>query len=411
MTAIVKTKLLFLDSDSVSSDGTGTKFNVQIPSGQITAGDGQFMRISLQDFSMLKNFYNINQNNNTWVVTSKNNNVESMVEAEPMDYQFYYDIIDSIGDTSPSSMVKYMNSYELNSATITKWVIKDILPGTGVMSGNTTNRIMSFVLEAQDAANAPAVHGLTDGDLVIQCRNHDTTNPSLFQKNFSDSYEIFGARRVTDALDFTSESFRISFPLPAGGAAGSSTSIKIEGYYPMQRFTMEHIFLRADIAGSNFASHHFNKVNSSNTLRLSSTPLFAKMPIFNETVTYRSSQHQDYFFDYYDDNLTHIQLQLTDCDGRSIPIVYESQTRQGNMNFTVVLRIDVLAYGKTGFDKLVGPSDNLIDISSDVRRTLIGQGKPAWRTIPAPAGLNGQFFPKQPAVQPQTGDHPEFPSV
>ena len=73
MTAVVKTKLIFLDSDSVvENDGIGHSFNVQVPSGQLQAGDGQFLRISLQNFNMIKNFYNINESNNGWVITSRN---------------------------------------------------------------------------------------------------------------------------------------------------------------------------------------------------------------------------------------------------------------------------------------------------------------------------------------------------
>ena len=180
----------------------------------------------------------------------------------------------------------------------------------------------------------------------------------------------------------------------------------------MQLWTQTHLFLRCDLASTNLASHHFNQANgSSNTLRLSSTPVFAKMLIGNEAVVYDAPQHETYFFDFYGDNLTNMEFNIKDCDGRDIPKVAPSQTKKGNMNFTMVIRIDTIAFGSTGFDKLQGPMDNIIYIFSDVRRTLITQGKPAWRTIPGRPGLNGQFFAKQPQAPPITGDHPELPSV
>ena len=93
-----------------------------------------------------------------------------------------------------------------------------------------------------------------------------------------------------------------------------------------------------------------------------------------------------------------------------MPLVNPSQTVLGNFNFTMVLRVDTIAFGATGYSKLLGPSDNVIDISSDVRKQLITQGKPAWRQVPSRPGLNGQFFLNQPEAPPQTGNHPDFPT-
>ncbi len=427
MTAVVNTTLMFLDSDSVVAEsGIGQQFKVQVPSGQIKAGDGQFMRISLQNFSMLKNFYNLNKNNNAWVVTSKNNvgiGNEFICAVKPMDYATFYDIgisiVGSNGGTinnegNPdteilgnggiaANLVAYLEAK--HPVTNANWGLAPsnaagILPKQNINSLSTSDKIFEAKLAAFDANNAKIAHGLTNGDLVIQCRNFNTTDPADYQKNFSDSYEIFGARRITDVNDLTTSSFQITI---------TTDEIKIRGFYPMQRFTQEHLYMRSeDLAGTNFASHHFNTITSQDTLAVSSTPVFAKMPIGNQTVSYDANQHQDYFFDYFGDNLTNFSIAIRDCDGRAIPLVADSQTKQGNMNFTMVLRIDTIAYGGTGFDKLVGPMDNLMDISSGVRKALITQGKPAWRNIPGRPGLNGQFFPKQPPAPPQSGDHPNF---
>ncbi len=420
MTAVVKTKLLFLDSDSVAqNDGIGSSFQIQVPSGQITAGDGQFLRVSLQNFSMLKNFYNVNEHNNAWVVTSKNNvgpANEKVIAAKRQNYAKYFDIVQSIGDintdigipTDPptvdpnANLVAYLNTYQ----PVGIWSLDDtdIQPGSTINSLSTSDRIMSLTVRCDTP------HNLVAGDLVIQCRNHDTVTEALYQKNFSDSYELFGGRRITDNTDLTTSSFKIDFD-PDNEGAAAAKAISITGYYPMQLFTQTHVFMRCLEASSNYASFHFNSAASANTLAIDNTPVFAKMLIDNQTVSYDASQHQDYFFDYYGDNLTNLTLELRDCDGRHIPKVYPSQTRDGNLTFTLVLRIDTVAFGRTGFDKLEGPMDNIMDISSDVRRTLITQGKPMWRNIPGRPGLNGQFFPKQPQAPPQTGNHPEFPSV
>jgi hypothetical protein len=341
---------------------------------------------------MLKNFYNINENNNGVAVRTQATPTYGLVSIPSKDYATYYEIAEELG----KALVTYFTAnqtaggtYELDTATIQ--------PAENLNSTDTTDRKMYIRITSSTA------HGMTSADSTIQCRDFDLTpgDPNR-QRDFSDSYEIFGAQRITDPLS-NDQSFDINF-----GGAGS-TEIIIEGYYPMQRFSQESLYLHSDIAGTNFSSHHFNKVSSANTLRLSSTTLFGKMPIYNETVTYDSSSHQDYFFDYYSDNLTDMRLFIRDCNGRPIPDANTTQSTKGNLNFTMVLRIDTVAFGRTGFSNLVGKDDDLLDISSDVRRSLITQGKPAWRVRGA-QGLNGQFFSKQASAGAQTGDHPGFPS-
>ena len=392
MTEIVKSRLVFVDSDSVVNDGVGTDFNISFPSGQISAGDGQFLRISLQNFSMLRNFYSINENNNTCAVRTDTTPTFGSVSITPGEYETYYDIVENFA----TNLATYFQtnqpaggSYSVDTASIR--------PLQNKTSQSTTNRIMQFTINSSNA------HSMTTST-VIQCRDYDTrdADPTARQRDFNDSYEILGGRRITDAADLTTQSFTID-------VTTDPQKITVTGFYPMQRFTQEALYLHSDLASTNFASHHFSRDTTSNTLRLTSTTMFAKMPVYAETVNYDSSQHQDYYFDYFGDNLTNMRLFIRDCNGRPIPEAGVTQSTVGNLNFTLVLRIDTIAFGRTGYSNLVGPEDNLIDLSSDSRRTLVGQGKPAWRVRGA-QGLNGQYFQKQNSVGPQTGIGPSFPS-
>lgn len=392
MTSVIKTKLVFLDSDSVVTNGVGTDFSISFPSGQITAGDGQFLRISLQNFSMLRNFYSINENNNTVAVRTDTNPVFGSVSVTPGEYETYYDIVENFG----TNLATYFQANQPAGGTYTLDTTS-IKPLQNKTSQSTTNRIMQFKITSSNA------HSMSTST-VIQCRDYDTrdADPAVRQRDFSDSYEILGGRRVSDAADLTSQSFTID-------VTTSPTEIVVTGFYPMQRFTQEALYLHSDIAGSNYASHHFSKDSTSNNLRLTSTTLFAKMPVYAETVNYEAYNYNEYFFDYYGDNLTDMRLFLRDCNGRPIPEAGVTQSTFGNLNFTLVLRIDTVAYGRTGFANLEGPEDDLIDLSSDAKRTLVGQGKPAWR-LRGQQGLNGQFFPKHPQAPPMTGEHPGFMS-
>jgi hypothetical protein len=389
MTQVVKSRLLFLDSDSVVTDGIGTDFRVSIPSGQITAGDGQFLRISLQNFSMLKNFYNINENNNTIAARTNATPLYKPVSIPSQDYATYFDITKALGQ----ALVTYFTANQAAGGTYTLDETT-LLPEEGKNSLSTTDRILFIRI------TCTADHGMDNTATVLQTRDFDTEDTDEIKMDFSDSYEIFGTRRITDSTS-NGQSFKLEFP--------DQRTITVQGYYPMQRFSQEDLYLHSDLAGTNFASHHFNKTSSSNTLRLGSTTLFGKMPIFNETVTYNANQTTEYFFDWYGDNLTDMRIYVRDCNGRKIPDSNETQSTVGNLNFTIVLRIDTIAFGRTGFSNLKGPSDDLLDISSDVRRADITQGAPAWRVRGA-KGLNGQFFSKQASAGPTTGIHPGFPS-
>ena len=393
MTAVLKTRLVFLDSDSIVTDGVGTDFRVNFPSGQITAGDGQFLRISLQNFSMLRNFYSINPNNNTVAVRTDSTATYGTVSINPGEYETYYDIVLNFA----TNLAAYFQTNQTAGGTYTVDTAS-ILPVQNLNSQSTTNRIMKFTIDSSSP------HAMTAAGTIVQCRDYDTSSadPTERQRDFNDSYQILGGRRVSDAGDLTTPSFIFDFTTDA-------SKITVTGYYPMQRFTEEDLYLHSDLAASNFSSHHFNSHNSSNTLRLSSSTLFAKIPVYAETARYDANQHQDYFFDYFGDNLTDMRLFIRDCNGRPIPEAGVTQSTYGNLNYTMVLRIDTIAYGRTGFSNLQGPNDDLLDLSSDVRRTLVGQGKPAWK-VRGVGGLNGQFFSKQTSAGPQTGEGPSFPS-
>ena len=192
MTAIVKSRLVFLDSDSVVTNGIGTDFRVSFPSGQITAGDGQFLRVSLQNFSMLKNFYNINENNNTVACRTQATPVYAPVSIPTKDYAEYYDIVEAFG----TALATYFQgnqtaggTYTLDTATIQ--------PASGINSASTTDRVMEFTI------NSSTAHGMAVGDTTIQCRDFDTSDVTNEQMDFSDSYEILYAEKffTTDKLE------------------------------------------------------------------------------------------------------------------------------------------------------------------------------------------------------------------
>jgi len=370
MTAIVKSRLVFLDSDAVSIEGD--KLQASFPSGQITAGDGQFLRVSLQSFSMIKNFYNINPTNNTVAMKAPGaGKVFVACSIPPMNYATYNEIADACGKAIATQLQTELPV--VGTVTVT-----DVSPASGKTSADTGNRVMSFAL------NCTGAHGLSTGDLILQTRDFQTSSVTDTQMDQSDSYEILGGKRITDPTS-TSSSFNIDVSDP--------NKIVVKGYFPMQRFTQTDVFLHCDLCSTNYASSHYSKENAPSSLQLFSSTIFAKMHIYDESIVYDNlGGGAEYFFDIFQDSLTNITFSIRDCNGRVITEVATDQKLSGNFNCNMSLRVDTVAYGASGFARLKGPLDDLVDVSSDARRNLVTQGKPAWRLNPQPAGLNGQFF-------------------
>ena len=372
MTSIVKQKLVFLDSDAVSLEGDD--LHVNFPSGQITAGDGQFLRISLQSFSMIKNFYNINSTNNTMALkVPGSGKIFVPVSMTVGNYATYYEIVENFAQKLGDLIAVELTGL----GTVTVGSIK---PEQHKTSADTGDRIMTATITFQNA------HNLSANELVIQSRDYQTSGSST-QMDQSDSYEIFGTKRITDPLDVTTSSLNINV-----GASGSKTVV-ITGYFPMQRFSQTDVYLHSDLCSTNYASTHFSKQNAPASLQLFSSSIFAKIHVYDETITYdNQGGGAEFFFDSYQDTLTNMVLSIRDQNGRVLPEVGIDHKKSGNFNFNLVLRIDTIAYGSAGYANLKSPLDGLVDISSDVKRNFVNQGKPSHRLFPQPPGFNGQFF-------------------
>ena len=69
MSHIIHSRNLFLDSTSGS--GKGDEFDIELGANMLQAQDGQFMRLTLVNFNMYNNIYNVNQTNNQFRIVSR----------------------------------------------------------------------------------------------------------------------------------------------------------------------------------------------------------------------------------------------------------------------------------------------------------------------------------------------------
>ena len=69
MTHIIHSRNLFIDTSTGS--GKGDEFNLELGANQISASDGQFLRLTLVSFNMYNNIYPVNETNNQFRVVSR----------------------------------------------------------------------------------------------------------------------------------------------------------------------------------------------------------------------------------------------------------------------------------------------------------------------------------------------------
>ena len=67
---VVESRNLFVDS-SATQRGESRSVTLSVPQGMMECQDHQTLRVTLASFQMRKNFYNVNQHNNTFFVFAK----------------------------------------------------------------------------------------------------------------------------------------------------------------------------------------------------------------------------------------------------------------------------------------------------------------------------------------------------
>lgn len=314
--SLLSSKLIFVDSD-FNVNGQGDQFDIDLPPTAIQAGDRQFIRLILQEFHGYKNFYNVNNNNNTLRLSTDGGSNFNDVVITPGNYETYNEIVDNLAD-------RLVEALTAAGLTYTKGAI---LPAANKIPTSTTNRILGITLTKAS--------GTTASSFILQAREIIGTNAT---NSFSDAYALLGCAKVTSASDTTTQSFNVTID--------GSGNITIIGSYPMQRSTAEHVYLRSSLINNNLGSqsHH---VGGGHGQDLSGTNIFAKIPIQSEFISYSSDSGTGYFVDIPVRNLGQMSFSVTDHKGRRFPQVSDGQAESGNMNYSFVIRVDIIQYAPT----------------------------------------------------------------
>ena len=342
---IVRSHNILVDTDRGEPSSTavkGDKFELDLNSEGIHLDEGQYLRLTLNNFEMYKTWTNVNDNNRlTQLFFGKDVGDPAVTEyskvalnLDPKNYEFVNDIA-----------VEFSNKF--NAAVDFKYgctgVISALTPDSTAGINGTTDNIISFVYTAplSDSIDLTEIYG--------RC-----------PEGVGDAYALLGCNRGRDTDPDNTKSYDIEITTNTV----SSLVLTVSMYYPAQRSTTSSIYLRTSLNTSASETASLNDPNTpANKSQVIQSNIWAKIPVNSEFCVFNSSTGREYFVDVQQKYLSHFRLFLTDEHNRPIgrrptdtqantpnyfyksltPILpANNQSTLGNLNFSCVIRVDII---------------------------------------------------------------------
>ena len=221
---VVNSFNLFIDSEKSSLVGDrqsdGDDVHLHFEGQTIEAGDGENIKLSLLNFTMFNNTYMVNINNSRFNVRGVSGTDPTFLNVVNIDRKNYNNIKDIA-----TSFATNLGTYLATKSAAASFENTTILPNSTTM-GATDDRLLDITLTAKDGGGSTIAHGITD--LKIQCLETE-----------GESSVILGGNRQDDAADTTFSSLKVTI---------ATNTIRIQGYYPMQRLSDPYVYLRCNNA-------------------------------------------------------------------------------------------------------------------------------------------------------------------
>ena len=351
---IVNSFNLFLDSEKATlvgdrqSEGDAVKLHFE--GNSIEAGDGEIIRLSLLNFTMYNNIYHINGNNNTLKIYAGGTTSAIAADSGTNVYLTpqYIERLHAISTDLISKITAHLITRSTaNGATVTTFDTINASPLTSYQMQSTGDRLLDITLQSMDNQSTPAPinHGLTE--VTIQCLEND-----------GDSYTILGGNRLDGTPAKTVSSFKITIP------EGSASTIRIQGFYPMQRTSDPYVYIRCNQAQTGLEMSVLQKARGGSNMDIVNSNILAKAFRQVEFIHYDSATGEEYFMNLQNKKLSNLDLFITDSKGRHLgrrpdqlhqktasglytsndnnTFESDNQSTQGNLFFTGVLRVDIV---------------------------------------------------------------------
>ena len=302
------TKNIFLDSSINTDTGDGRLARWICPSEGFSVGNQQYIKMTVNSFTMRRNWYNVNYNNN-----------------------LFYDYDPGTG-LYQAYTIQQGNYTTLTSLATAIQTAVQVVHAAATVTFDPISRKFSFDMTA---AGGFGVAAYFVGFIVKQ---GDPPAGVTLNGFFNDSFEILGGRPQKIAL--------------ALGAApenlfGQVGQVVHTTFYVAALNTISEICVRSSLQGGNYQSFGYER-QLPNASGLTNTDIIARIPI--ELATWTAEREFIHFEDF-DDNfsviipekqLSQFVFSATDHKGRLLPEVNVGQAQDGALSFRLSLKMSIL---------------------------------------------------------------------
>ena len=308
MEQILNSYNIFVDSShAVSSNSQGDNFHINLQDAGVHAGEGQIIRLTLNNFSMNKTWFDVNATNSSFVV--KTNLNPSGVE-----YNLTHQNLTDLTELAENFQGAVLNAINDQSA------IKGATFGSVNPASGFKPSIISF--------------GITTFP-------SDITSVEILFPTTSDIYQLLGGDRSNTNASVN--------------AVINGAELNVECLYPAQMTTCPYVYIRCpgtsntnletrNMGGVHDVENFDNKTEQSYILGRAAVDVFF--------VQFASLIDRDFTLDLKQQQLNSLKIQLTDSKNRPLGRLNKNsltasgigtkQSTLGNLEFTAVIRVDII---------------------------------------------------------------------
>ena len=323
--SVVNSYNIFVDTErNLSQDSTGD--NIHLPLGQtpITCGSNEYIRLTLQEFSMYKSWNNVNSSNSTF----------------------------RVADTGGEETA---NIVEGNYKTARKMLNVGFLPKLQTALENLVGGGKTVALTLDNPTASATIEDNTNIARItaVYSSAHNYSASALPQLRCyvadGKSYQLLGAKRITDPADTTTYSWN---PTLING-----TTIQFDLFYPAQHATETHVYLRVGEQNTNIATSGLSSSNlDTKKTEIASTKILGIIPIDTQYARFVASNDMVFFTHILSKQISHLQIQITDSNGNQFPLTDPTQDKLGNRWFNCVIKVDIVSLGTNAPHSINNPN-------------------------------------------------------
>ena len=312
-------KNIFIDTEQYHS--VDNKVTLLFPSQTLVVPQGFGMKLSLQQFTMKKSFYNINKYNNTLYIYNSTTNAYTEIVIDEGDYYTF-----GATGTAANSLCKAIET-----------AFNNVLgPASTGVSYNVNTKKLSITSPTFSSTNYLVCFQVPPSRQKFVPAN--TSSNGLF----SDIAEILGAKANQQELT----SSYVPFP------AFELNSTTFSSFYPASLYSMENIRLLINLGSSNLETPNMD-ANSSTSICLASQT-FATIPLQNggsfdglnliepAIILFQDDGDELFSIKLQQNHIDSCKFSLVDGKGRPIDEVGKDQYKNGEMNYQMVIRYEII---------------------------------------------------------------------